>query len=77
MTSTPFGKNQWNIVSQHSGAEKVPVIGMKIIYPLKAYLIQRNYTSYILIHYIIDEHYQSVPKAMTMQQKSNKKIAWN
>ena len=60
-----------------SGAENVPVMGMKIIYSLEAYLIQRNYTSCILIHYIRDKHYQSVPKAMTMQQKSTRNIARN
>ena len=42
-----------------SRAEVVAVIGTENFNSLKAYLMQRNYTSYILIHHTTPEHYQS------------------
>ena len=47
-----------------SRTEEVPVIAMKNVYHLKAYVMLRIYTLYILIHHIIDEHYQLVIAVM-------------
>ena len=44
-----------------SRTEEVPVIWIKMLSHLKkAYMLQRNYTFYVLILYIRDKHYQSV-----------------
>ena len=42
-----------------SRAEEGPVIGTKMFTSFKVYLMQRNWTLYILIHHIRDDSYQA------------------
>ena len=61
--STPFHQIIIEILSFNKfGAEEVPLVGMKMFTHLKAYVMQRNYTSYISVCCIRDEHYLLYPK---------------
>ena len=61
-----FGSQEWDATIiqifslNKSKAEEAPVIGSKMYTHLKAYMMQKNYAWYMLIHHNTDEHYQSL-----------------
>ena len=61
ITSTPFGNKSFkSYLSTSQELKRLQPLERKAITFLKDYLIQRNYTSYILINHVRDEHYQLI-----------------